>query len=117
MVDFETVKENLLSFEGAALVFPFGEGKSVFVIDGEREDFDPRKMFAIIDKQEPVNLSLRCDFKLGKTLQHRYESVLPGHNLSSGFITVILSGQLEWSEVQDLIRHAYLKTVEQNRAS
>lgn len=115
-MDFETVRNYLLSFEGTALVFPFGEEKSVFVIDGGSEEFDPRKMFAMIDKKAPVNLNLRCDFKLGKTLQHRYESVLPGHNLSSGFITVILSGQLEWSEVQDLIRHAYLKTVEQNQA-
>lgn len=67
------------------------------------------KMFALIaEGKDPVRLSLKCDPQLSKVLRERYESVQEGYHLNKKhWITIILTGQLEWPEVQDLIRHSY----------
>lgn len=67
------------------------------------------KMYALIQEgKDPVRLSLKCDPELGKVLRERYESVQEGYHLNKKhWITIILSGQLSWPEVQDLIRHSY----------
>jgi predicted DNA-binding protein (MmcQ/YjbR family) len=82
--------------------YPFGEDVAVYKVQD--------KMFALMDeKKEPVNLSLKCDPLLAQTLRDKYESVLPGYHLNKKhWNTLVLSGQLEWPEVQDLIRHSYL---------
>lgn len=81
--------------------YPFGEGVAVYKVQD--------KMFALMDeKKEPVNLSLKCDPLLAQTLRERYESVLPGYHLNmKHWNTLILTGQLTWEEIQDLIRHSY----------
>lgn len=101
-MDHKTVEDYILSFDGAAREYPFGEDVAVYKVAG--------KMFALMsEKQKPINLSLKCDPQLGQRLRERYESVLPGYHLNKKhWITVILSGQLSWDEVQDLIRHSYL---------
>ena len=67
------------------------------------------KMFALVaEGKEPVRLSLKCDPQLSRVLRERYESVQEGYHLNKKhWITIILTGQLEWPEVQDLIRHSY----------
>lgn len=101
-MDSKTVEDYILSFDGAVREYPFGEGVAVYKVGD--------KMFALMaEKKEPVNLSLKCDPQLGQTLRERYESVLPGYHLNKKhWITVILSGQLSWDEIQDLIRHSYI---------
>ncbi len=86
---------------GAKLDYPFGEGVAVY----KAKD----KMFAMIaEKKDPVRLSLKCDPLLAETLRAKYESVLPGYHLNKKhWNTIILSGQLAWEEIQDLIRHSY----------
>lgn len=66
-------------------------------------------MFALIqEKKLPVNLSLKCDPILSSVLQKKYESVLPGYHLNKKhWITIILSGQMPWDEVKDLIVLSY----------
>lgn len=100
-MDQKSVEEYILSFEGASRDYPFGEGVAVYKVGG--------KMFALMDeKKSPVNLSLKCDPLLAATLRERYESVLPGYHLNKKhWNTLILTGQLEWEEVKDLIRHSY----------
>lgn len=73
-------------------------------------------MFAIIQEgKEPVNLSLKCDPLLSETLRKKYESVMPGYHLNKKhWITVVLTGQLTWQEIKDLILHSYL-LVEKNK--
>lgn len=85
----------------AWLDYPFGEDVAVYKT-GE-------KMFALVaEKSAPVRLSLKCDPVLAETLRAKYESVLPGYHLNKKhWNTIILSGQLSWEEVQDLIRHSY----------
>jgi predicted DNA-binding protein (MmcQ/YjbR family) len=100
-MDKQTVEEYVLSMPNAVREYPFGEEVAVYKVRD--------KMFALMSEtKDPVNLSLKCDPLLAVTLRERYESVLPGYHLNKRhWNTLILSGQLSWEEVQDLIRHSY----------
>lgn len=102
MITHKEVEEYLLGLPGAWLDYPFGEGVAVYKTK-------PGKMFALVaEKGTPVRISLKCDPKLAETLRERYESVMPGYHLNKKhWNTVVLSGQLSWQEVQDLIQHSY----------
>lgn len=102
MITHKEVEEYLLSMPNSRLDYPFGEGVAVYKTKDD-------KMFALVsEKATPVQISLKCDPLLAQTLRERYESVMPGYHLNKKhWNTIILSGQLEWSEVQDLIRHSY----------
>lgn len=101
MVDHKTVEEYVLSMPNARLDYPFGKEVAVYKVGD--------KMFALIaERSDPVRISLKCDPKLAQTLREKYESVMPGYHLNKKhWNTIVLSGQLEWTEVQDLIRHSY----------
>lgn len=100
-MDKKTVEDYILSQPGASREYPFGEDVAVYKVGG--------KMFALMDEKKiPVNLSLKCDPLLAETLREKYESVMPGYHLNKKhWNTLILSGQLDWEQVQDLIRHSY----------
>lgn len=97
----QEVEEYLLSMPNARLDYPFGEGTAVYKAGD--------KMFALVaEKSNPVRISLKCDPVLAQTLREKYESVMPGYHLNKKhWNTIVLSGQLSWGEVQDLIRHSY----------
>lgn len=101
-IDFQVVQAYLDTFPDAVLDFPFGEDTAVYSVDAT--------MFALATPGKlPVRLSLRCDPQLSKILRDKYESVMLGQHLNKKqWITVVLSGQLDWEEVQGLIRHSYL---------
>lgn len=101
MTSHKEVEEYLLSMPNARLDYPFGEDVAVYKVGD--------KMFALVaEKSEPVRLSLKCDPKLAETLREKYESVMPGYHLNKKhWNTILLTGQLSWDEVQDLIRHSY----------
>lgn len=100
-MDHKTAEEYILSMPGAALDYPFGEDVAVYKVKD--------KMFALIaEKKKPVQLSLKCDPLLAETLRQKYESVLPGYHLNKkNWNTILLTGQLSWEEIQDLIRLSY----------
>lgn len=100
-MDHKTVEEYILSLPNTVREYPFGEGVAVYKIGD--------KMFALITEgKTPVNLSLKCDPQLSKVLREKYESVMPGYHLNKKhWNTIIMSGQLSWEEIQDLIRHSY----------
>lgn len=102
MVTHKEVEQYLLNMPGARLDYPFGEGVAVYK---NQED----KMFALVQEgSNPLRISLKCDPLLAKTLRERYESVMPGYHLNKKhWNTIIMSGQLSWEEVQDLIRLSY----------
>jgi len=85
----------------ARLDYPFGKDVAVYKVED--------KMFALISEgKTPVNISLKCDPELAKVLRDKYETVLPGYHLNKKhWNTIILTGQLPWEDVQDLIRHSY----------
>jgi predicted DNA-binding protein (MmcQ/YjbR family) len=100
-MDHKTVEEYILSMPNARLDYPFGEGVAVYKVDD--------KMFALIrEKKDPIQLSLKCDPELSKLLRDKYDEVMPGYHLNKKhWNTMVLTGQLMWPEVQDLIRHSY----------
>lgn len=100
-MDHKSVEKYLLSMPGAKLDYPFGENTAVYKVND--------KMFALVsEKKEPLQISLKCDPLLAETLREKYESVLPGYHLNKRhWNTIVLSGQLEWDEIKDLIRLSY----------
>lgn len=100
-MDHKTVEDYILSMPNSVREYPFGEGVAVYKVAD--------KMFALIaEGSNPVQLSLKCDPKLSEILRERYETVMPGYHLNKKhWNTIILTGQLTWEEIQDLIRHSY----------
>jgi predicted DNA-binding protein (MmcQ/YjbR family) len=101
MMTHKEVEDYLLGMPNAWLDYPFGDDVAVYKVGD--------KMFALVaEKSHPVRLSLKCDPLLAKTLREKYESVMPGYHLNKKhWNTILLTGQLSWSEIQDLIRHSY----------
>ncbi len=95
------VEDYLLGLPDAVLDYPFGEQVAVYKING--------KMFALVaEKSSPVRISLKCDPQLSELLRQKYESVMPGYHLNKKhWITVVMSGQLSWQEIKDLINLSY----------
>ena len=95
------VEDYLLSLPEAKLDYPFGEGVAVYKIKD--------KMFALVrEKNEPVQISLKCDPLLAETLRQKYDTVMPGYHLNKKhWNTIVLTGQLDWQEVEGLINHSY----------
>lgn len=100
------VEEYLLSMPNARLDYPFGKDVAVYKVGD--------KMFALIaEDKQPLRLSLKCDPILAQTLREKYETVLPGYHLNKKhWNTIVLTGQLEWEEIQGFIRHSYLLVTE-----
>lgn len=100
-MDHKSVERYLLSLPGAKLDYPFGREVAVYK-SGD-------KMFALIaEGSDPLRLSLKCDPQLAEVLRSRYETVMPGYHLNKKhWNTILLTGQLEWQEIKDLIRHSY----------
>jgi predicted DNA-binding protein (MmcQ/YjbR family) len=100
-VDHKTVEEYILSMPNARLDYPFGEGVAVYKAGD--------KMFALIrEAKDPVQLSVKGDPKLNEVLREKYDEVMPGYHLNKKhWNTMVLTGQLQWPEVRDLIRHSY----------
>jgi len=105
-MDHKTVEDYLLSMPDSYLDYPFGKDVAVYKT-GPRGD---GKMFALISEGvDPVRISLKCDPLLATTLREKYESVMPGYHLNKKhWNTIVLTGQLDWDEIQGLIRHSYL---------
>lgn len=100
-MDHKTVEKYILSMPNARLDYPFGEDVAVYKTGD--------KMFALIrEGKQPVQLSLKCDPELSKVLREKYDEIMPGYHLNKKhWNTLVLAGQLEWEEVQGLIRHSY----------
>jgi predicted DNA-binding protein (MmcQ/YjbR family) len=56
----------------------------------------------------PLQISLKCDPLLAETLREKYDTVMPGYHLNKKhWNTILLTGQIEWEEIEGLIRHSY----------
>lgn len=100
-ITHKEVEEYLLSMPSARLDYPFGENTAVYKADD--------KIFALVkENSDPVQLSLKCDPQLAEKLRDKYETVMPGYHLNKKhWNTILLTGQLSWDEIKDLIRHSY----------
>ena len=100
-MDHKAVEEYLLSMPNSRLDYPFGEDVAVYKTGD--------KMFAFVsEKSDPVRLSLKCDPLLAETLREKYETVMPGYHLNKKhWNTIVLTGQIPWDEVKDLVLLSY----------
>lgn len=100
-MDHQTVEKHLLSLPDTRLDYPFGESTAVYKVKD--------KMFALVtENKTPLQISLKCDPLLAETLREKYETVMPGYHLNKKhWNTIVLTGQLSWDEIRDLIRHSY----------
>jgi predicted DNA-binding protein (MmcQ/YjbR family) len=101
MITHKKIEKYLLSMPNARLDYPFGENTAVYKVGD--------KMFALVrENKMPVQLSLKCDPLLAETLRQKYDTVMPGYHLNKKhWNTILLTGQMEWEEVEGLIRHSY----------
>ncbi len=109
MMDHKTVEEYILSLPNVRLDYPFGKNTAVYKVRDPSTSSGQGKMFALIpEKKEPVQISLKCDPQLAETLRAKYETVMPGYHLNKKhWNTILLTGQLSWDEIKDLIKHSY----------
>jgi predicted DNA-binding protein (MmcQ/YjbR family) len=109
MITHKEVEKYLLSMPGAKLDYPFGEDTAVYKVDDPSIDSGQAKMFALVrEKKMPVQLSLKCDPLLAETLRAKYDTIMPGYHLNKKhWNTILLTGQIEWEEVQGFIVHSY----------
>jgi predicted DNA-binding protein (MmcQ/YjbR family) len=100
-MDHKTVEEYILSMPNAVRDYPFGPDVAVYEVND--------KMFALISEgKSPVQMSLKCDPQLAIVLREKYETVMPGYHLNKKhWNTLLLTGQVEWPEVQSFILHSY----------
>jgi predicted DNA-binding protein (MmcQ/YjbR family) len=100
-MDHKTVEDYLLGMAGAKLDYPFGPNTAVYKVKD--------KMFALVsEKADPLQLSLKCDPLLAETLRQKYDTVMAGYHLNKKhWNTIVLTGQLSWDEIKDLINHSY----------
>ena len=68
------------------------------------------KAFLVENKN---TIEIRTDDKLAKLLAEKYESVMKSRYFGRGGIEIVLAGQLEDSEIDDLIRLSYNLTEEE----
>ncbi len=62
------------------------------------------KVFLVINKN---TIEVRCEKNLQKLLVQKYESVMVSRYFGRGGIEIVMSGQFEEGEVQDLVRLSY----------
>ena len=100
-------EQYILSLPEVWLDYPFGEGTAVYKFG--RENDGAGKIVALIqENSKPLQVSLKCDPLLAKTLRERYETVLPGYHLNKKhWNTIICSGQLGDDEILDLALLSY----------
>lgn len=104
-MDHKTVEEFILSMPNSRLDYPFGKEAAVYKV----KTADDEKMYALISEgSEPLRLSLKCDPQLAKLLREKYITIMEGYHLNKKhWNTIILSGEIEWPEIQGFIRHSY----------
>lgn len=62
------------------------------------------KVFLVVNKN---TIEVRTDQQLADTLKEKYESVMESRYFGRGGVEIVLAGQLELSELADLIRLSY----------
>ncbi len=120
--NFNTVQgvseERIESYESTVKEVPEQDNEAVHekhrqssVSDGTQNDAvrGDWKMYALIHEgSDPVRISLKCDPQLGKLLREKYVTVMEGYHLNKKhWITIVLSGEIEWEEIKGFIRHSY----------
>lgn len=82
-------------------------GIQKFIVKNEKN----RQLFMVNEKvflvENKNTIEVRCDRGLSKLLQEKYESVMESRYFGRGGIEIVMSGQLEKTELEDLVRLSY----------
>jgi len=100
-MDFNHLRNYLLSKKGTTEELPFGPDALVFKVMG--------KIFAIVAYQDnPLRISLKCDPEHAEALRAMYRAVTPGYHLNKNhWNTVILDNSIPESELFQMIDDSY----------
>ena len=66
--------------------------------------FKDEKVFLVKNKN---TIEVRTDRELAKLLEEKYESVMESRYFGRGGIEIVLAGQLDEKELEDLVRLSY----------
>jgi predicted DNA-binding protein (MmcQ/YjbR family) len=100
-MDIKSLTEYCLSKRGAEEDFPFGPDVLVIKVSG--------KMFALFSQRDnTLNLSLKCDPFLAEDFRQRYTAVTAGYHLSKkNWNTIEVDGSVPLEELYWMIDHSY----------
>lgn len=98
---YEALETVLLSRKGTIVEYPFGPEAAVFKVAG--------KMFAIVAwKEEPLQVSLKCDPAEADYLRSTFEAIRPGYHLNKNhWNTITLDGSVPESLLRKMIDSSY----------
>lgn len=101
----DDVEKRLLSSKGAIIDYPFGPEVAVFKVAG--------KMFALMAlKEEPLQISLKCDPAEADFFRTLYEAVKPGYHLNKKhWNTITLDGSVPEGLLLKMIGASYALVV------
>jgi len=80
-----------------------GDETNRVYVTGENE-----KAFLVV---RPKTIEMRCEKNLGKKLREEYESVMESRYFGRGGIELVMCGQMEDAEIEDLVRLSYNLTL------
>ncbi len=100
-MNVKIIKDFCLSKKGSFEDYPFGEDVLVIKVES--------KMFALIsERNNKINISLKCDPFLVENLRRIYPSVTPGYHLNKNhWNTIIVDGTIPEDEILWMIDHSY----------
>ena len=100
-MEFNQLRNYLLSKKGMSEELPFGPDSLVFKVVG--------KIFAIVAyKENPIRISLKCDPEHAEALRAMYQVVMPGYHLNKNhWNTVILDQSISEHEIIRMIDDSY----------
>ncbi|MFZ5969607.1 MAG: MmcQ/YjbR family DNA-binding protein [Bacillota bacterium] len=100
-MDYQTLKNYLLSKKGAREDYPFGEDVPVFKVGS--------KMFALINDDEgKISMNLKCDPQRALVLRSYFPAVKPGYHMNkTHWNTVEIDGSIPDDEIMEMIEHSY----------
>ncbi len=104
-MNIEAIHKYCLSKKSSVEDYPFDDETLVFKVGG--------KIFALIPLEKiPLQINLKCDPEKAIELREEYENVQPGwHMNKKHWNTIIVDGNIRWSDVKDWIDHSYDEVV------
>ncbi len=104
-MNIESITNYCLTKKCAVEDFPFDEDTLVFKVGG--------KMFVLIPLEKiPLQINLKCDPEKAIELRENFEEVQPGWHMSKNhWNTILLDGNIRWSDLKEWIDHSYDEVV------
>ena len=99
-MNIEDIREYCISKKDTTESLPFGEDVLVFKVSG--------KIFALLNLEGPLRLSLKCDPQLAIELRELYEQVNPGYHLNKQhWNTISVDDSIPDNLITEWIDHSY----------